>query len=60
MFAPHHGENPKLGEIRLATEYLFDPVVFLRGQTMFCHHLGRNEWIYNRAGVIHKTARYLM
>jgi hypothetical protein len=60
MFTPHHGENPELGEIRLTTEDFFDPVVFFRGETMFCHDLGRDAWIYNRAGVIHETARYLM
>jgi hypothetical protein len=60
MLTPHHGENPELGEIRLTTEDLFDPVVFFRRQTMFGHHFGRHERIHNGTDVIHETARYLM
>jgi hypothetical protein len=34
MLAPHDGENPKLGEIRLASEDFLDLLKFLRRQAM--------------------------
>ena len=40
MLAPHDRENPELGEIRLASENLFDALVFLRGQAVFRDEFG--------------------
>ena len=45
VFAPHHGENPELGEVRFATEDFPDPVEFFRSETVPLHELGCNDRI---------------
>ena len=40
MLAPHHRENPELGEVRFAPENFFDALVFLRREPVLAHHFG--------------------
>src|ERR1043166_6236898 len=52
MLAPHHGENPQFGVVRLAFENFLDALEFFPGETVFRHHVGCDRWI--NSGAAHR------
>src|SRR6266550_149627 len=49
MFAPHHGKNTELREVRLAPEDFLDPLEFFRRKAVLFDQFGCNSWIGMRS-----------
>ena len=57
VLAPHHRENAELGEVRLATQYFFDPLELFRSEPVLLSERQRDDGIDMRrfVGPLHAT-----
>src|SRR6266436_318850 len=53
MFAPHHGKNTELREVRLAPEDFLDPLEFFRRKAVLFDQFECNNWIGVRSFARH-------